>query len=641
MTSPRFILPVLAAGLAGLAAAGPSAGYPLGAAEPRPNILWITAEDINAHLGCYGDPVARTPNLDRLARQGVRYTHAFATGPVCSPSRSCLITGMYATSLGTGPLRCRTPIPPEFRAYAAYLREAGYYTTNNSKTDYNVADEAAFIRDAWDRCDAKAHWRGRRPGQPFFSVFNLMTTHQSRTSVWPLELFEKEVGSRLRPEERIDPGRVLLPPYYPDTSLARRTLARYYDCISAMDEEAGQLLAELEADGLADQTIVFFYGDNGAGLPRHKRLPHDSGMRVPLLVRFPKKFQHLAPAAPGQATDRLVSFVDFAPTVLSLCGVAIPKHMQGEPFLGPRAAKPREFVYGARDRVDEAFDLSRMVRDRRWLYVRNYMPHVSWNQPEGYSDQSEFRREITRLAAEGKLNPVQMTYAGPTKPLEELYDSDADPHQVHNLAGDPRHKAVLERMRQLQRKWLLETRDLGFATEEQWAVMAGKAPPFQFRDRPDKYPLERILAAADLVGRPNALAQQVRLLRDGDSAVRYWAAVGLHAARQSAAPARDALVEALGDDSPSVRIEAAAALAGLDREPNPQCLKVLTAALHSDQPDAAVRAARQLQLLGQRARPAWPEMRKVLEGAKTGSDDTSLYLRFTLGAALGEPAVLR
>jgi N-sulfoglucosamine sulfohydrolase len=637
MSYRRSILLILAVGLAGIAAAGASAP----AAQPRPNILWITAEDINAHLGCYGDPVARTPNLDRLARQGVRYTHAFAVGPVCSPSRSCLITGLYATSLGTAPLRCRTPIPPEIRAYAAYLRDAGYYTTNNSKTDYNLQNEPAFIRDAWDRCDAKAHWRGRRPGQPFFSVFNLMTSHQSRTSVWPFAQFEKEVGSRLRPEERIDPARVKLPPYYPDTSLARRTLARYYDCISVMDKEAGQLLAQLEADGLAEETIVFFYGDNGAGLPRHKRLPHDSGMRVPLVIRFPKKFQHLATDLPGQVTDRLVSFVDFAPSVLSLCGVPVPTHIQGEPFLGPKAAKPRQFVYGARDRVDEAFDLSRMVRDRRWLYVRNYMPHISWAQPEGYSDQSEFRREITRLAAEGKLNATQMTYAGPTKPLEELYDSDDDPHQVHNLAADPRYSAVLERMRQLHRRWLLETRDLSFATEEQWAVRAGKAPPFQFRDRPEKYPLERILAAADLVGRPTALAQQVQLLRDRESAVRYWAAVGLRAAGQGAASARDALVEALGDDSPSVRIEAAAALASLDREPNPQCLKVLTAALQSDQPDTAVRAARQLQLLGEKSRPVWPEMRKVLERAKTGTDDTSLYLRFTLGAALGEPAVLQ
>ncbi len=637
MSYRRSILLILAVGLAGIAAAGASAP----AGQPRPNILWITAEDINAHLGCYGDPVARTPNLDRLARQGVRYTHAFAAGPVCSPSRSCLITGLYATSLGTAPLRCRTPIPPEIRAYAAYLRDAGYYTTNNSKTDYNLANEQAFIRDAWDRCDDKAHWRGRRPGQPFFSVFNLMTSHQSRTSVWPFELFEKQVGSRLRPEERIDPARVPLPPYYPDTPLARRTLARYYDCISVMDKEAGQLLAQLESDGLAQETIVFFYGDNGAGLPRHKRLPHDSGMRVPLVIRFPKKFQHLAPAAPGQATDRLVSFVDFAPTVLSLCGVPVPAHVQGEPFLGPKAAKPRQFVYGARDRVDEAFDLSRMVRDRRWLYVRNYMPHISWNQPEGYSDQSVFRREIARLAAEGKLNATQMTYAGPTKPQEELYDSDADPHQVRNLAADPRYSALLERMQQLHRKWLLETRDLSFATEEQWAARAGKAPPFQFRDRPEKYPLEQILAATDLVGRPNALAQQVQLLRDRDSAVRYWAAVGLRAAGQGAAPARDALVEALGDQSPSVRIEAAAALASLDREPNAQCLKVLIAALQSDQPDAAVRAARQLQLLAEKSRPVWPEMRKVLERAKTGTDDTALYLRFTLGASLGEPAVLQ
>ncbi len=617
--------------------AGPAAWPPpASAAEARPNILWITAEDMNAHLGCYGDPVARTPHLDALARQAVRYTHAFATGPVCAPSRSCLITGMYATTLGTPHLRSRIRIPPEVRGFTAYLRDAGYYCSNNSKTDYNLADERAFVRGAWDRCDGKAHWRQRRPGQPFFSVFNLMTTHQSRTSVWSFDEFEKQVGSRLAPGDRADPARVALPPYYPDTPLARRTLARYYDCIAVMDLEAGRILKELDDDGLAGDTIVFFYGDNGAGMPRHKRLPHDSGLRVPLVVRFPKKFQHLAPAAPGAVADRLVSFVDFAPTVLGLCGVPTPEYFQGQAFLGPKAGPPREAIYGARDRVDEAFDLSRSVRDRRWLYVRNYMPHLSWNQPEGFSDQSDLRREITRLAAEGRLNAAQMTYAGPRKPLEELYDSESDPHQVRNLADDARHKAVLERMRRLHRQWVLETRDLSFMTEEQVEALSEGRPPVELGRQPEKYPLERVLHVADLVGRPEAAQRQARLLRDPLPAVRYWAAVGLRAAGPRSEPAREALVEALGDSSPSVRCEAAFTLAALDAKPNPQALAVLVAVLQGKQPDAAIHAARLLQLLGSKARPMFPEMRKALDAARSGADDTSLYLRFTLGTALGQ-----
>ena len=336
-------------------------------------------------------------------------------------------------------------LPVEIRGFPAWLREAGYFTSNNVKTDYNVADEKTFIADAWDRCDDQAHWRQRKEVQPFFSVINLMTTHQSRSSVWPEEQFEKEIASQLSPTERTDPAKVNLPPYYPDTLLARRQWARYYDCIAVMDKQVGAILSQLDEDGLADNTIVFFYGDNGAGIPLHKRLLHDSGLHVPLLVRFPAKYRHLAPANPGAATDRLVSFVDFAPSILSLAALPIPKHMQGQPFLGPAATAPRQYVYGARDRVDEAFDLSRSVRDKRWLYIRNYMPHLSWAQPEGYSDQSAFRCELLKMAAEGKLNEAQMVYAGPRREIEELYDTVADPHQVRNLAEeDP--EGVLERM---------------------------------------------------------------------------------------------------------------------------------------------------------------------------------------------------
>jgi arylsulfatase A-like enzyme len=265
----------------------------------QPNILWVTAEDLCPDLGCYGDNYARTPHLDALAREGLRYTHAFATASVCSPARSCLITGMYATSLGTQRLRSQFPVPPNVRGFPALLREAGYYTCNNVKTDYNMRDEAAFIRDCWNECSPRAHWRGRRPGQPFFAVFNIMTTHQSRLSVWPQAEFESEVGAKLTPEERHDPARVPLPPYYPDTPEARRAWARYHDCITVMDKEVEALLRELAADGLADDTIVFFYGDNGMGMPRGKRCLWDTGLRVPLLIRFPERFRGLAPAAPG------------------------------------------------------------------------------------------------------------------------------------------------------------------------------------------------------------------------------------------------------------------------------------------------------------------------------------------------------
>ncbi len=607
-----------------------------GESARRPNILWITAEDISPNLGCYGDAYARTPYLDSFARESVRYTAAFATAPVCSPARSCLITGMYATSLGTQRLRSRFPVPKEVRGYAALLRDAGYYTANNVKTDYNLRDEGGFIRDCWSECSPSAHWRGRKPGQPFFAVFNIMTTHQSRTSVWPRDEFEKEVGARLRREERHDPARAPLPPYYPDTSEARQTWARYHDCITAMDKEVGALLKQLADDGLADDTIVFFYGDNGMGLPRGKRCLWDTGLQEPLLVRFPQKFRGLAPTPPGAETDRLVSFVDFAPTVLSLCGVKAPAHMQGLAFLGEAAGKPRDFVFGARDRVDEAFELSRSVRDRRFLYIRNFMPHLSWMPPEGYSDASVFRREFSRLATEGKLNAAQLTYAGRRKPLEELYDTDIDPHQIHNLASAPAHRATLEKMRATLREWLLMTRDAGFLAEPQvWERIGPTGTPFELARDDTKYPLSRLLDAADLVGRGAAVPQQVKLLRDADDGVRCWAAVGLHAAGKAAEPARQALRAALQDASAVVRIEAAATLSELGETAEP--LRILEKELRATQAETVLYAARVLQLLGDRAHPVWPAMREACERARREENlagDLAMFIRFSLEAAL-------
>jgi len=600
----------------------------------RPNILWITCEDMSPNLGCYADAFATTPNIDRLARQSVRYTNVFVTAPVCSPVRSCLITGVYASILGTANLRSRMPIPAEMEGHGSYLRAAGYYCTNNVKTDYNTSNEPAIIRASWDECSPKAHWRGRRGGQRFFSIFNDMTTHQSRTMVWPYEQFRKQIQSRLAPGERHDPATAPLPPYYPDTPVVRRTVARYYDCITAMDKNVGRILKELEADGLADETIVFFYSDHGAGLPRHKRLLLDSGMRVPLLIRFPRKYRHLAAAKPGETVDRLISFVDFPPTVLSLAGLAIPEYMQGRPFLGRGAGRPRKYVYGARDRVDEAFDLARSVRDANWLYVRNYMPHVSYNQPSYYSDLGEIRNDITRLAKAGKLtSAAQKHYAGPTRPLEELYDTANDPHQIRNLAGEPKHKPRLEKMRSALRRWLIETRDLGFLPELDMAARSRGSTPYEMARKPGAYPLERILAAAELVGTgPGAMPKQIELLKDSDDAVRYWAAVGLRALGAKARAAREALTASLSDASPAVRVEAAWALAELGRAEKP--LDLLVKELDGANRRAALRAARALQMLGEKARPALAAMERALAAARKGKGDPSMFIRFALDPAV-------
>jgi len=613
-----------------------------------PNILWITVEDMSPNLGAWGDDYAHTPNLDRLAAESVRYTGAFATAPVCSPSRSTLITGVYATSLGTQRLRSAFPIPASVKGFPSYLRSAGYYTTNNVKTDYNTGDAARLIEESWDESSETAHWRGRAEGQPFFAVFNDMTTHQSRSMSTSYEEFQGLVQSRLSSEEIHDPAGAPVPPYYPDTPVVRKTLARYYDCITAMDKNVGRILAELEEDGLAEDTIVFFFSDHGAGLPRHKRVLQDTGMHVPLLVRFPQKYQRLASADPGETADRLVSFVDFPPTVLSILGLDVPEVMEGTPFLGDGAGDPRQYVFGARDRIDEAYDLARSVRDGEYLYIRTYMPHLSYNQPSAYSDTADIRMEIERLAARGQLKGAQLHYAGPLRPREELYAVREDPHQIVNLVYSDAHQEALSRMRQELTRWIRRTRDVGFLPEaEAWARIGDRTPYALARDE-EAYPQARITGAAALVGREDSLDEQAELLGDPDAAVRYWAAVGLGASSRASAESRERLRSALADPSAVVRIASAAALARHAREEGEEenggasgrpddldaAFAVLREELKGDDLDAALLACRAIELLGARTRPTVRAMREAAARFQDAEGDQALFIRFSTSGFL-------
>jgi uncharacterized sulfatase len=436
-----------------------------------PNFLWISTEDINPDLGCYGDSYAVTPNIDRLAAQGVRYNNVFSHSGVCAPTRSGIITGMYPTTLGTHHMRCQGVPPHYVKCFPEYLRAAGYYCTNNAKTDYQF--EPPFT--AWDECSRKAHWRNRPKDRPFFAVFNLELTHESQIRNRTPQML-KRLGS-LGPGERHDPAKAQLPPYYPDTPEVRRDWAQYYDLITLMDKQVQDLWNQLEADGLAEDTIVWFWGDNGRGLPRGKRWLYDSGTRIPLIVRVPEKWRKRAlpnkPDAvqPGTVNDDLIAFLDFAPTILSLAGIDIPKHIQGRAFLGRQKAPPREYVFGARDRMDEAYDLIRYVRDQRFKYLRNYLWHLPRGQDIDYMNQMPTMQEMRRLNAEGKLAGPQKQYFEPTKPVEELYDIVADPHEVNNLAGDPKHKDVLERMRKVHHERYRDTMDIGLLPEPMFDEM--------------------------------------------------------------------------------------------------------------------------------------------------------------------------
>ena len=433
--------------------------YGSAAAGERPNILWITSEDNSPDLGCYGDAYAATPVLDALAAQGTRYTRCFSVSGVCAPSRSAIITGMDPCGIGTQHMRIRAVPPPFVKCFPEYLRGAGYWCTNRVKTDYQF--EAPL--SAWDQNGKQAHWRNRPDAeQPFFSVWNITASHESQVRL-PDDAFAARTR-KLTPEQRHDPAAAVLPPYYPDTPAVRNNWARYYDVVTAMDHEVGEILKELEDDGLAEDTIVFYYGDHGRGLPRAKRWIYDSGLHVPLLVRFPEKWRP-AGHEPGGVNGELVSFVDLGPTVLSLAGVQVPRHMQGRPFLGDRQAPPRQYVHAARDRMDESYEFIRAVRDRRYKYIRNFEPEKPRSQKIWYMEKMPIMKEWRRLHAEGKLNAVQARFFESPKEIEELYDTEADPHEVDNLAGDPALRPVLERMRGELARWMEEVGDLGFVAE--------------------------------------------------------------------------------------------------------------------------------------------------------------------------------
>ena len=610
----------------------------------RPNILWITAEDMSPVLGCYGDPFAITPNIDRLAKESVRYTKAFASAPVCSPSRSCLITGCYPTSLSTQQMRSGFAIPKSMRGFPALLRQRGYYTTNNVKTDYNTGNYADIIKHSWNESSATAHWRQRGGrAQPFFSVFNLMTSHQSRSMVWPYARFKEEVQSTLSPGDIHDPNKVPLPPYYPDTPLVRRELARFYDCVTAMDLQVGALLKQLQEDGLAENTIVFFYSDHGSGMPRHKRALLDSGMHVPLLIRFPKKWQHLAPGKPGTTSDRLVSFVDYAPTVLNLLGLPIPKAMQGEPFLGSNAAAPRRYVYGHRDRVDEVRDLARSVRDSRYLYIRNYMPHLGYNQPTAWPDSGEIRHEFYRLTNSKKMSGAQWHFAGPTRPVEELYDCQADPQNLKNLARSKAHQKILKQLRTEHLRHITDTADLGFLPESEAWTMFAKQTGWEI-GQARRIPLAGIHQAAAQVG----VASEKQLLSNLYSAipaVRYWGAIGLAARSNISDSAKRVLKQKLSDPSPAARIEIANALAAHGDIPN--ALPPLINATQHENLIVVTHAARTIELLGKQAIAAKAPMAAALKRAETirppdtpatvvlpGDKDLAMFVAFSCRAFL-------
>ena len=569
----------------------------------RPNVLWITCEDTSPHLGCYGDDYAATPNLDRFAHQAVRYDNAFAYTGVCAPSRSCLITGVNPTRLGSHHMRSNTRLPEKVQCFPQYLRRAGYYCSNNSKTDYNFTAP----RGTWDQSSPAAHWRNRPTGRPFFSVFNITVSHQSR--LFGSDEQHRQATHRVPDPLRHDPARAPIPPFHPDTPEFRKDWARHYDNLTAMDVEFADRLAQLEADGLADDTIVFFFADNGTGMPGIKWYVWDWSVRVPMLVRFPKKWQHLAPAPPGGSTGRLVTFVDFAPTILSLCGVKPPAHLEGVPFLGETAAPPPKYVYGGRDRMGSAYDISRYVRNARYHYIRNFIPQRPWGQFSDYGQSIASLRAWQDLHARGALDGLPARFYQAPKPIEELYDQQADPFQTDNLAANPAHTKELLTLRAECVAWMKRTGDLGLLSEYELWRRAENRTPYEIAKDPKANPLDELLDAAWTANQldPAQIPRLLQLLAHHDPCVRWWGLNGLAALGAKASPALADARAALNDESPDVRVAAAEVLANLGQDD--EALRLLRAELKHDSEFVRLAALNALHRMGRRALPCLDDIR--------------------------------
>jgi len=564
-------------------------------APVRPNIIWISCEDISPHIGCFGDAHAITPNLDRLAQSSVRYPNTFTTAGVCAPCRSAIISGVYQSTLGTHHMRCQAQLPKFIKPFPTYLRNVGYYCTNNRKQDYQFKTP----KGVWDESSKKAHWKNRPDkSKPFFAVFNFGGCHES--GINNQEKYES-VTAQLTDQQRQDPAKLELPPYYPDTPIVREDWKRNYELITAMDAWAGELIQELKDEGVFENTIIMFWSDHGVGLPRAKRWLYDSGTKIPLMVRMPESTADALPGIGyqqrGSVNEELISGLDFAPTVLKLAGLKTPEYFQGRAFLGRDLSPKRKYVFGARDRMDERYDIIRAVRDKRFRYIRNYEPFKPYYQFMNTPEQGATMREIRRVHAEGGLPAAAELFMADRKPAEELYDLVADPHEVNNLVTDPQFASDLNRLRKTHLDWVVKTRDIGLIPESE-IVRREKVAENRYSILLDveQSLIERIRNVANLaIGGGSDFTPLEKALSDKDSVVRYWAAIGAGNMPDRAGAAQMRLEELLNDEAPCVRNAAARAL------------------LKLGQTDLALDQLKVIDEAGEVARPLVPELKTCLE----------------------------
>lgn len=498
-------------------------------AQQKPNILWITIEDTSPEfIGSYGNKAARTPNIDQLAKEGVQFSNAFSTGTVCSPSRTAIITGVKTYCTGTGHHRSAIPLPAFIKGFPWYMQQAGYYTTNSSKTDYNVADEAGFTKATWNESSGRAGWWNRRPGQPFFAVFNFNASHQSNTMTNPYEQYKKAVLEHLDKKETIGDDAFEMPPFYRNSPEMRKEVARVYNSLSLTDKRIGELLERLKADGLMDSTIIIFYGDHGQGIPRGKTNGINFGFRVPFVIWFPEMYKHLSPWGTEKVTDELVDFSDLAPSMLSLAGCHQPEHMTGRAFIGADRKKAPNYLILSSDRSDNGIDLVRAVTDGRYFYAKNFMPYMPQLRYIRYMEIGAIKQIMRNDFENGLLDSLQKSLLEP-RAAEFLFDTKADPWETTNLSEQRQQRSRLMEMRAQLGKELVSKKDIMLLPEGEMVAISQRTNPYEFRLKESDYPVHTIYKAAALSGfrDSRSLKQQVTLLGSSNKILRYWAITGL------------------------------------------------------------------------------------------------------------------
>ncbi|MDG1664007.1 MAG: sulfatase-like hydrolase/transferase [Pseudomonadales bacterium] len=579
---------------------------PAQAQQKKPNILWIVSEDNSPLLGAYGDTFATTPHIDQLAQQSLVYDNAFANTPVCAPTRFSILTGLHASVMGTGNMRSRNRVPAFVEPYTHYLQAAGYYVTNDSKTDYNYATvdtEAgkALTYSEWQVLDSRLWNEGsytdRAPEQPFFHVYNIFESHESR------------LHSPIKNRQH-DPTQVTLPPYHPDTPEIRADWAQYYDRITQMDALVGKKLAELKAAGELGNTIVFYYSDHGGALARSKRFVYDTGTKIPFMVYVPTQFKHLVQHPMGERTAQIIDLVDLAPTLLYLAGVESPDYMHGENIFSANTKGQKEYAYLYRGRMDVRIDLVRALRGKRFKYIRNYMPQRPNGQHLEYLWKAASVRSWQQKCQQGQCNKTQQRF-WQARPAEELYDTHTDKWEVNNLAVNPLYKRTLLKMRAALKSENRRYKDVGFIPEGELAARTKAITGYELV-RQDGFPIELIIDTAEIasLGNHKNIPLLSERLEHPEASVRYWSALGLGILKEQARPAKGLLEKRLQDSSADVQIAAAEALIHLgDSE---QALGVLITQLKNESPAIRIHAANALQEIGSKAKPVAEQLQAMV-----------------------------